>query len=107
MNQNPPDNITAPRSVDQQQACSPAANSCFNCANEKTCGYSWLAFCGSRNHTSSEPCILGMMSHGEPFFKPKASLANKPNYRMTPATAPTLRQLGDKLDKLETLSPAS
>ncbi len=59
-----------------QQACSPAANSCFNCANEKTCGYSWLAFSGARNHTSYEPCILGMMSHGEPFFKPKASLAN-------------------------------
>ncbi len=53
-------------------------NSCVNCANELTCGYSMLATDGRRDDRFSYgPCVLGMMSGGKPFFVAKVAVSKE------------------------------
>lgn len=47
--------------------------SCPFCQYEATCGYSPLAMSGHRADHGNQPCVLGNMSSGKPFFQSKAA----------------------------------
>ena len=67
MNQNPPDNTTKPRSVDQQQACSALAQQLREAADIIESGIEWTGsrkLHGGKEQTVGSKCHLSVFGVG-------------------------------------------